>query len=109
MSASALTCTGITPPRQSGPDELTDARASPRGTAGEAPEKPRRPRVQPALVLDVGRARVAGCTQAFGDDFLQELGDAPTRLAGGLLQAGLHRGRDAPCVDFGLSSHCTTV
>ena len=71
MSASALTCIGVTPPLQPGPDQLPDSLASRRGTAGKAPEKPRRPGVQPALLLDVGLARVVWPTQVFHDDFLQ--------------------------------------
>src|SRR5713101_1554229 len=91
------------PSLQARPDKLAGSLASPYDIASHAPEKTRRPRVEPALVIGLGR--VAGRIESFSDDLVQQLGDASIRIARRLLEAGFHGGRDAPRVYFALAGH----
>jgi hypothetical protein len=43
--------------------------------------------------------------QMSSDDVVQQLSDASVGIAGGLLEAGLGGGRDAPSVHFALPGH----
>ena len=104
VSASVLMCTGMAS-LQSRPDELPCSLASSRVAACHAPEKARRPGVEPTLALALGLGVLPSRVETLSDHFVQQLGDTSIRIARRLLEAGLHRGRNAPRVDFALAGH----
>lgn len=104
MSARALTCVG-TASIQSGPHELTGSLASSRDTARNTSHKARRPSVEPTLAIDLRVTFVFARTEMIRDDLVEELRHASMRVARLLLEGRFRRGRNAPRIDFSLSSH----
>jgi hypothetical protein len=102
VSASVLTCTGL-PSLQARTDELAGSLTSSCDIAGHAPQKTRRPSVEPALVIGLGH--VAGRVEPFSDDLVQQPGDASIRIARHFFETGFHRRRDPPRVHLSLSGH----
>src|SRR3989338_7446297 len=104
VSASALTCTSL-PSLQPRPDQLTSSLAPLSRTAGKSPQAARCPGVETTLVGHLGLASLSGGVKPFSDDLVEQLRDAAICRTGRLLEAGLHRGRHAPCVYFALAGH----